>query len=143
MKRFLIIVIFLLALVIRAFPVELDIEMTGIRNSKGRIRVAVFINEVQFKKEQPQKSIMYDKSNLIDKKIEISICDLRPGIYGIAVLDDENDNGKLDYKLFIPCEGIGFSCYEHKLRKPDFSDFSFELKDGLQQRLKIQIKYIL
>lgn len=121
----------------------MSLEITGIRNSKGFIRIALFADEIQFIKEQPQKSFIYDKSQLVDGKMELSISGIRPGIYGIAVLDDENDNGKLDYKLFIPCEGIGFSCFEHKLRKPGFSDFSFELKDGLLLKLKIQIKYIL
>jgi uncharacterized protein (DUF2141 family) len=143
MNRKVLMVVILFLLIIKAYSIELSLEVTGIRNTKGHIRVAVFTDEVQFRKEQPLNSIIFDKSQLIDNKMDELIVNLNPGIYGIAVLDDENDNGKLDYKLIIPCEGIGFSCFEHKLRKPDFDDFSFELKDGFPRKLKIRIKYIL
>lgn len=143
MNSKILITVILLSLFFKAYSIDLSLEITGIRNSKGYIRIAVFTDENQFRKEQPQKSFVFYKTQLIDDKMDISIRDLSPGIYGIAVLDDENNNGKLDYRFFIPGEGIGFSCYELKLRKPDFSEFSFELKDGLPRRLMIQIKYFL
>jgi len=63
-------------------------------------------------------------------------------LYGITLLDDENKNGKLDYKFVIPKEGVGFSNYEqHGFRRPVFSDFSFLLKKNETIHVPIRLTY--
>jgi uncharacterized protein (DUF2141 family) len=67
--------------------------------------------------------------------------DLPAGQYGIAVLDDENNNGKMDYGLLLPAEGCGFSNYRHAgMRKLKFEDFHFLFKPG-NQIIEVSMQY--
>lgn len=34
---------------------------------------------------------------------------IAPGTYAISLIHDENSNGRMDMRLFIPREGFGFS----------------------------------
>jgi uncharacterized protein (DUF2141 family) len=71
--------------------------------------------------------------------------DLPPGTYGIALVDDENSDGVMEYnRLGIPKEGFGFSDYYHTgLKKPKFNSFSFTLEKGQKKSIKIKVRYIL
>ena len=67
---------------------------------------------------------------------------LKPGVYGISVLDDENKDGEMKYNWFgIPKEGYGFSNFYHTgITKPNFKDFDFIVgeKDKIVQ---VKMKY--
>jgi len=39
----------------------------------------------------------------------IHIAGVKPGTYAVALVHDENANGKMDMRLFLPREGFGFS----------------------------------
>ena len=55
-----------------------------------------------------------------------------PGTYALAVIQDENSNGKLDTNLLgIPTEGYGFfkRCHGLVLGTPLFSDASFSYNE--------------
>jgi uncharacterized protein (DUF2141 family) len=61
--------------------------------------------------------------------LTVPIDSIQPGTYGIALLDDEDINGKFDYMLIFPKEGVGFSNDDqHGIHRPVFNDFSFLLK---------------
>lgn len=66
-----------------------------------------------------------------------------PGRYAIALLHDENGNGKIDKALLIPREGFGFS-RDAPLRMgpPPFSAAAFDV-DGKNVRQPIRMRYIL
>lgn len=64
-----------------------------------------------------------------------------PGTYGVALLDDEDSDTKMDYGLVMPKEGFGFSDYYHTgWSSPKFDDFKFELNGN--KSIKIQIRYL-
>ena len=67
---------------------------------------------------------------------------LKPGTYGISILDDENNDGKMDYKLIrIQKEGYGFSNYYHTgMSRPNFEDFDFIIGNK-NIFVKIKIRY--
>jgi uncharacterized protein (DUF2141 family) len=69
---------------------------------------------------------------------------LESGIYGASLLDDENDNGKMDYNLLgIPKEGFGFSNYYHTgFSKPKMQAFQFEVKVGNIPKIEMPIRYL-
>jgi uncharacterized protein (DUF2141 family) len=75
-----------------------------------------------------------------DASFEFS--DILPGKYAIAVIHDENYNGKLDSNMFgIPKEGYGFSSgAEVTLSAPSFSDAVF-LYDGGVLEMSISLSY--
>jgi uncharacterized protein (DUF2141 family) len=68
--------------------------------------------------------------------------DIPPGTYAIAVVHDENMNGKLDAnRLGIPSEGYGFSNGARALLSaPSFSAASFR-HDGGTLNLSIRLRY--
>ena len=120
----------------------LTVEISNIRNTKGNICFAVFSDKSGFQKEKPYINKSYSKSNVKNGKLIVQI-NIKPGIYGISILDDENKNGKMEYnRIRIPKEGFGFSNYYHKgLMKPKFKDFEFEIKDK-DISVKVKMKYI-
>ncbi len=117
-----------------------DIEITNIRNDKGSILLGVFTDHEGFAEEEAIIDIILSKEKMENGNLKL-ILELEPGTYGISVLDDENDNGEMDYNfLGIPKEGFGFSNYLHTaLRRPVFENFKFDLS-GSQRRKKILIK---
>jgi uncharacterized protein (DUF2141 family) len=68
--------------------------------------------------------------------------DIPPGTYALAVIHDENMNGKLDTNwLGIPTEGYGFSNdAQAVLQAPSFSAASFAY-DGRSLNLTIGLRY--
>lgn len=117
-----------------------DVEITNIRNEKGSILLGVFTDHEGFAEEEAIIDIILSKEKMENGNLKL-ILELEPGTYGISVLDDENDNGEMDYNfLGIPKEGFGFSNYLHSaLRRPVFENFKFDLS-GSQKRKRVLIK---
>ncbi|HNQ68235.1 MAG TPA: DUF2141 domain-containing protein [Bacteroidales bacterium] len=120
----------------------LTVKISGIKNTKGKIKLAIFTSENEFKNETPRFEKIITKNNIVNGCISVSYNDIPKGKYGIAILDDENNNGIMDYSFFIPTEGFGFSDYFHSgLCKPKFEDFSFSLGNE-DKTIKIVLKYM-
>ncbi len=119
----------------------LTIEITNIRNKCGNIALAIFINNSSFGKEEPYFEAIYPKTELTTDTMIVEI-KLKPGVYGISVLDDENNDGEMKYNWFgLPKEGFGFSNYYHiGIIKPTFDNFDFKLYRG-NKSVYVKIKY--
>jgi len=118
------------------------LEITNVNNNKGTIKVGIFKSDATFKSRIADKKLVIEKTKLKNKSLQFNFY-LEPGIWGISVLDDENNNGDMDYNFFgIPLEGYGFSNYSHKgLTSPDFSSFSFTLKTGETKKIVVKMSY--
>ena len=83
------------------------IKVTGLRSEKGQVRIAVFNSSEKWLGEDP----VYSSTINVDSHMVVwKISDVPYGDYGIAVLHDENKNGKMDKNfLGIPLEPYGFS----------------------------------
>lgn len=122
---------------------ELKVRITNIRNDKGVIRLAFFTDQASFEKEEPAYHRTISKKTLKDGSITVNFTGLPAGRYGIAMLDDENENGKMDYLMKIPLEGFGFSNLIHTGTKiPEFNKFAFDY-DGKKLTVSIRVRYIL
>jgi uncharacterized protein (DUF2141 family) len=67
---------------------------------------------------------------------------IKPGTYGVVILDDENNNHKMDYGWILPQEGFGFSNYVHSgMIKPKLSKFSFTITKDTKE-IEIKVKYM-
>lgn len=120
----------------------LDVRIDNIFSTKGQLCIGIFCNEADFKTEKTFWESKCRKELVMDGKFNLKI-PIKPGKYGISVLDDENQNAKMDYKLFgIPREGFGFSNYYQKgISKPSFEDFSFVIENNETKLITIQMKY--
>ena len=122
---------------------QVDIQITNLRNSEGVIRACMTTNPDIFPRcrEDPasHRTVVPAAPDTV-----ITFKNVAPGQYAIALLHDENDNGKADRVLgMMPKEGFGFS-RDAKVRMgpPKFDDAVFELA-GEPQRLTIKMRYML
>jgi uncharacterized protein (DUF2141 family) len=100
---------------------KLIVNIAGIRNTDGNIRVAVRTNETTIAAAQIAS---VDPKTLTAKAVFDS---LPEGDYGIAVFHDENQNEKLDFNDYgMPLEGYGHSNNPAKRTgPPDFNETKF------------------
>lgn len=68
---------------------------------------------------------------------------IAPGTYALAVIHDENGNGRLDKLMAIPREGFGFSRNPRiRMGPPRFEEVRFGVAGG-EVRQVIRMKYLL
>jgi uncharacterized protein (DUF2141 family) len=139
MKTF---ILSLLLVSIMSYSQTLTINITGIRSSSGSMVMAFYNTQESFDKEKPLYIKKATKTAMKNGTLSITYEGMKSGIYGIAILDDENNNDKMDYGLFLPKEGFGFSGYYHTgLSKPPFSKFSFTIKND-NKAIEIKVRYL-
>jgi uncharacterized protein (DUF2141 family) len=121
----------------------LDVHILNIRNTKGQICAAIFADQAGFKTEKPYWNQVYSKKNILNGELHIQI-PFHAGEWGFSVLDDENNNGKMDYNFIgIPREGFGFSNFiPQGLHRPVFKDFSFTLTKNETKIIIVRMKYL-
>jgi uncharacterized protein (DUF2141 family) len=91
---------------LRANAATLEVEVKGITEVKGNILVAVFNSKGEWLK----KAVTGNKVAAQIGKVVLTIENLPEGEYGISVIHDLNENGKLDSNAIgIPKEPYGFS----------------------------------
>jgi uncharacterized protein (DUF2141 family) len=110
---------------------NLTIDISGIKNNTGTLRIGIFQNQDQFDKEEAFKKITISKKDIASGNKTITTS-LTSGTYAVTVLDDEDNSGNMTYRLRVyPTEGVGFSNFKLKgLSKPKFSDFDFNMDDS-------------
>ena len=120
----------------------IHVKIPNIRNSTGTISCALFESPEGF----PGKFLRF-ATNIMAIKIRESearcyFADIPPGMYAMAVVHDENMNGKLDTNwMGVPKEGYGFSNNaEAVLSAPSFSAASFQY-DGQNIDMTIRLTY--
>ena len=122
---------------------SITIEIDEFRNSKeGNILFAIFTDQLNFTNDISFKNWIVPKEKLINGVFKETV-KLPLGEYGIAILDDEDINGKMSYNFFgIPKEGYGFSDFNHSgFKKPMFSDFKFSICDSTHT-IRIKLRYL-
>jgi uncharacterized protein (DUF2141 family) len=120
----------------------IQVKILNIRNSIGTVACALFDSPRGFPNE-----FLLSATNVMVIKIRKSQArcdfeDIPPGSYAMAVIHDENMNGKLDTNwLGVPTEGYGFSNNATGvLGPPAFSAASFRY-DGQTVQLTMRLKY--
>jgi uncharacterized protein (DUF2141 family) len=120
----------------------IHVKVLSIRNSTGTVDCALFESPVGFPIE-----VLLSATNVMVIKVRKTQArcdfeDIPPGTYALAVVHDENMNGKLDTNwLGIPKEGYGFSNdVKALLGAPSFSATSFQY-DGGTLDLTISLQY--
>jgi len=133
----------LLFCVVHTHAQTLRIEISGIKNLRGQICVGVFDSQAGFKTEKPYWEGYYKKHDKVKNGKLHLIITLEPGIYGITVLDDENEDGKMRFNILgIPLEGFGFGNFKLRgIRRPHFNDFSIELKKSETKDISVIMNY--
>ena len=120
----------------------LTIIVTSLRNNNGKLQLDLYKNQQEFEARYSDKDrrIYLPKKNLMNGSVTFTFKNLPEGTYGVAIMDDENSNGKIDYGWVLPSEGFGFGDYWHsKWRTPTFNDFKFTLQSD--KTVTVKAKY--
>lgn len=122
---------------------EVVITVTDLRSAKGVVRACMTTRADIFPKCIKDPGAHRTVVPAGDK-VEIRFTGVKPGDYAIALLHDENDNGKADRALgMMPKEGYGFSRDAPvKMAPPKFKDAVFNLGEG-NSRVTIKMRYFL
>lgn len=120
----------------------IHVKILNIKNSTGSVACALFESPTGFPIEflRSATNVMVIKIRKTQARCDFE--DIPPGKYAIAVIHDQNVNGKLDTNfLGIPTEGYGFSKDAKGLSSaPSFSAASFPYK-GQNLNLTIRLHY--
>ncbi|WEK44240.1 MAG: DUF2141 domain-containing protein [Candidatus Sphingomonas colombiensis] len=129
-------------MLIGAAPVApLDLSFTNLRSDKGMVRICITIVPKNF-------PACRDEQHAVTRSIPAATRHLRieglpAGDYAVAVIHDENGNGKLDTFAGIPREGFGFSRNPAiGFGPPSFAAARFTL-DGAGATQEIRLRYLL
>jgi len=106
----------------------IHVIVLNIRNSTGTIACALFDSPEGFPIEALNSAMNAMVTKVRNTKARCDFEDIPPGTYALAVIHDENMNGKLDTNwLGIPTEGYGFANDARALLgAPSFFAASFE-----------------
>lgn len=131
--------LFLLAAIAPAFAASLDIEVSGVRNAEGQVKLMLFDKAEGFRKEAESREVLATPAAA--GTLQAAFKDLPPGRYAVIAYHDENANGKLDLRFgMIPTEGYGLSNNPEVLGPPSFEHAVFELGDA-DNRLEVRLGY--
>jgi len=120
----------------------IHVKILNIRNSTGTVACALFESQDGFPTEFMRTATKIMVMRIRDTQARCDFEDIPPGTYALAVVHDENMNGKLDDNwLGIPTEGYGFSNgAKALLGAPSFSAARFPY-DGQNLDMTIGLDY--
>lgn len=120
----------------------IHVKILNIKNSTGAVACALFESSTGFPTEFLHSATNIMMIKIKDTQARCDFEDIPPGRYALAVIHDENMNGKLDVNWAgIPTEGYGFSNdAKASLRAPSFRAASFPY-NGRSLNLTISLNY--
>jgi len=120
----------------------IHVKILNIRNSTGTVACALFDSAEGFPNDYLHMATNVMVIKIRKDQARCDFEDIPPGTYAMAVVHDENMNGKLDTNwLGMPAEGYGFSNdAKGLLGPPSFSAASFKY-DGQNIELTMKLHY--
>ena len=122
---------------------DVRVDVTGLRSAKGVVRACMTSHPSHFldcEGDDGSHSVVVAAG----KSVRLDFGDVAPGRYAIAIVHDENSNGKIDRAFgLMPKEGYGFSRDAPvRMGPPKFEQAAFEV-GGAPVRQTIKMRYML
>jgi uncharacterized protein (DUF2141 family) len=121
---------------------SLSVSIGGLRSTKGNVLICL-TNAPKHFPNCDKDPASHKLTIAAAHAARISFDGVAPGTYALALIHDENANGKLDTRLVIPREGFGFSRNPTiTFGAPKFSSAQFGVGtvDSVQS---VKMKYML
>jgi uncharacterized protein (DUF2141 family) len=120
---------------------SIHVTVTDLRSTKGEVHACLAPTRDSF--PDCEKGAVRTLTLPASQPLEFTFSTVPNGRYAIALMHDENANGKIDKALLIPREGFGFS-RDAPLRMgpPSFKDAAFDV-DGKGINQSIRMRYII
>lgn len=121
---------------------EVHVAVTGLRDTRGQILACITALPRAFpdcaKDPAAHKLAVPSRGT-----VALDFTGIAPGRYAIALIHDENGNGRMDMRLFMPREGYGFSRDAAvRLGPPSFASAAFAV-GAEAQRQTIRVRYMM
>lgn len=116
----------------------LVVNIENVTKADGELRLGIYTNAESYDAEDNPdfpKVFPANKTGTVSVRVE----DLPFGKYGIALMQDWNSNGEMDFNFIgMPKEPYGFSKKKSRFSKPSFEEVQFEFSAD-NQAIKIQL----
>ena len=130
-----------LLLSLAAPPAELEVRLERLRNERGLLHLCLTREPAYF--PDCGKDPAAVKRSLPASVRSVRFTGIPPGNYALAVLHDENRNGRLDTWVGIPREGFGFSRSPRvAFGPPRFDQVRITIAEGFS-RQTVRMQYLL
>ena len=125
----------------QASPAELEVQVQGLRNADGQVRLCLTRNPAHFPDCNGDPAAVR-RSLPARAAASIRLRGIPAGIYALSVIHDENNDGRLNRFMAIPREGFGFSRNPRiRMGPPRFDEVRFQLSGTVRQA--VQMRYLL
>ena len=124
-----------------AAPGSFDAGLQGFRSDKGNVLACLTTHADKFPNCQDDPNA---RRMTVPTRVAVTLRfdNLPSGTYALALIHDENGNGKLDTMLGIPKEGFGFSNNPViRFGPPSFKSAGVAITSGVTDE-KIKVKYL-
>lgn len=122
-------------------PATFEIQVEGLRNSRGLVHVCATRNRDHFPDCRGDPAAY--RQTVQASQRQLRLAGLPPGRYAISLFHDQNSNARLDTFLGVPREGFGFSRNPViRFGAPKFDSVDIELTPGFT-RMSIHMQYLL
>lgn len=119
--------------------VEIDVQ--GLRNSRGQLHLCATRNEAHFPDCRADPAAYRKTVPAATRRLRLT--GIAPGRYAVSLFHDQNSNARLDTFLGVPREGFGFSRNPViRFAAPKFDSVGIELAPGLT-RTSVRMQYLL
>lgn len=117
---------------------DLTVEVRGMTKNTGKVFLALYNSKETFLKNTKGTSIG-TKATVENKKAIAKFKGLKKGEYAISIFHDENNNNKMDTRIFgIPKEPYGFSNNASGfMGPPKFEDAKFLVNSNKTIKIKV------
>ncbi|WP_437577199.1 DUF2141 domain-containing protein [Sorangium sp. So ce887] len=125
-----------------AEPSTIAVTVGNFRNANGYLACALYSDEDTFL-DTDARIAARRRVAVAGKSATCTFVDVAPGTYAVAVLHDENKNGKMDTNVLgMPIEGYGVSNNKTRaLSAPTWDESKFVVPAGKSVALAIALRY--
>lgn len=121
---------------------DLTIEVSGLKNSRGKLQIVVFDQEETYKNYNIKKAYASVSKTIHNGKNTITLHDIPRGDYAISLLHDENNNNQMEMNMSkMPLEGYGTSNANDKYAQLSFRDAQVKILSS-NKKVNINVFYM-
>jgi len=119
---------------------QLRLEVSSFRSAKGALNCRLFNEAGSFPDGDGFRTV---RAPIEGAQATCGFANLAPGTYAVAVVHDENGNGRLDRNLLgIPAEGYGVSNNRtYAMSSPKWDESKFVVAPGEPVLLRVNLRY--
>lgn len=116
------------------------LEVSGFKNTRGTLNCRLFARAADFPDGEGVVTMRVPISGVTTS---CSFSNIEPGTYAVAVVHDENSNGRMDKNFVgVPTEGYGVSNNKtYALSAPKWEESMFTASSGENKTLQIKLRY--